>query len=187
VEARVKPSLIDRVQRILGWLSPSAQAEALLGDLLEESRLRLQTGSPASVARWYWMQLASSIPVLLWASLRSGRSFITIAVAVAGYFVAAAVQLVLRAALSSMTTSAFARTAIVLLSGIAATAAAGFVAALIRRGAAPVLAVLVLVATSIMLAANPDTVPLWYKSSFLVLGSLAPIAGAALSGRWRKA
>jgi hypothetical protein len=92
----MSPSTPGRVQWILAWLMPSAHAEALLGDLLEERRLRLP-------------------------------------------------------------------------------------------GAAPLLAVLVLVATSVMMVFNPDSVPLWYEGSFLVLGSLAPIAGAALSRRWRKA
>jgi len=98
------------------------------------------------------------------------------------------VAFVLRTALSPMTTSMFARTVIdVLLCGVIAMTAAGYVAALLRPGAAPLLAVLVLVGASLMMVLDPDSVPLWYEGSFLVLGSLAPIAGAALSRRWRKA
>ena len=48
-------------QWILARLTPPAQAEALIGDLLEERRLRLQAGSHVSVAGWYWRQLASSV------------------------------------------------------------------------------------------------------------------------------
>src|SRR6185295_16903941 len=61
VEARMSPSTLLRAQWLLTWLMPSAYAEALLGDLLEERRLRLDAGSPAGVARWYWIQLASSL------------------------------------------------------------------------------------------------------------------------------
>ena len=89
-------------------------------------------GSPASVARWYWKQLASSLPVLRWASLCRRSSFLTVGIAIASYL------------------------------------AAGGVAFLLRGG-----------------TVADD--PLWYEGSFLVLGSLAPIAGAALSRRWRKA
>ena len=180
----MSPSTLVRVQWILAWLMPSARAEALLGDLLEERRLRLHVGSPAGVARWYWMQLASSLPVLLWASLHRRSSFLTLVIAVASYLAAGGAAFVLRAALSPMTTSTFVRTVVdVLLCGVIAMTAAGYVAALIRPGAAPLLAVLVLVATSLMMAFDPDSVPLWYEGSFLVLGSLAPIAGAALSRR----
>jgi hypothetical protein len=173
---------------MLTWLMPSAYAEALLGDLLEERRLRLDVSSPASVARWYWMQLASSLPVLLWASLYRRSSFLTLGTAVASYLAAGDVVFVLREALSPMTTSTFARTVIdLLLCGVIAMTAAGYVAASIRPGAASLLAVLVLVAMSLMMAFDPAGVPLWYPGTFLVIGSLAPIAGAALSRGWRKA
>ena len=181
------PSTIVLSQRILTWLTSPAHAEALLGDLLEECRLRQQAGSPASVSRWYWMQLASSIPFLLWATLQRRSSFITLVTAVASYFAAGGVQFALRTALSPMTTSMFVRRVIVLLCGVAAMAAAGYVVALIRPAAARLLAFLVFVATCVMMALNPDSGSFWYQGSFLVLGSLAPIAGAAFSGRCRRA
>ena len=184
----MSPSTLVRVQWMLAWLMPSDHAEALLGDLLEERRLRLQVGSPASVARWHWRQLAASLPVLLWASWHRRSAFLTLGIAVASYFAAGGVAFVLRAALSPMATSTLMRTVIdMLLCGVIAMTAAGDVAALVRPGAAPLLAVLVLVATSLMMAFDPDSVPLWYEGSFLVLGSLAPIAGAALARRWRRA
>lgn len=182
----MSPSTLVRVQWILAWLMPSARAEALLGDLLEEHRLRLHVGSPASAARWYWMQLASSMPALLWASVQRHFSFFTLVTAVACFFVAAGVQVVL-ARLSPMTTSEFSRTVIMLFCSGVAMATGGFVAALIRPGAAQLLAALVLVAMSVMMAFDSESVPFWFRGSFMVLDSLAPIAGAALSRRWRKA
>ena len=89
-------------------------------------------------------------------------------------------------ALSPMTTSALAKTVIVLLCSATGMAVAGYVAALIRPGAAPMLAVLVLVSGFLMLAMDSAMVPLWFEGSFLVLVPLAPIAGAALSRRWRE-
>lgn len=115
------------------------------------------------MAGWYWKQLVSSLPVLLWASLHRPSSFLTLGVAVASYLAAGGVAFVFRAALSPMTTSAVVRTVVdVLVCGVMAMTAARYVAALIRPGAAPLLAV-------------------------LVLGSLTPLAGAALSRQWRKA
>ena len=48
----MSPSTLALSQRILARLMPPAQAEALIGDLLEERRLRLQAGSHVSVAGW---------------------------------------------------------------------------------------------------------------------------------------
>src|SRR5262245_40387684 len=90
----MSPSTLVRLHWVLAWLMPSAHAEALLGDLLEERRLRGQAESPASATRWYWMQLASSLPVLLWTSLQRGSWFITIATAVASFVAAVGIQLV---------------------------------------------------------------------------------------------
>jgi hypothetical protein len=172
-------------QRILARLMPPAQAEALLGDLLEERRLRLQAGSQASVASWYWRQLASSVPVLLWASVRRGAWLVTVVTAVASFIAAFRIQMVFQSALSPMTTSKSVRGVIFLLSFAAAVAACGYVAASIRLGAARLLAFLAFAATCAMLAIGTRA-PLWFDGLLLVLGPVATIAGAALSGRRRR-
>ena len=68
-----------------------------------------------------------------------------------------------------------------LLSFAAALAACGYVAASIRLGAARLLAFLVFAATCAMLAISARA-PLWYEGSLLVLGPVATIVGATLSG-----
>ena len=171
-------------QWILARLMPPAQAEALLGDLLEERRLRLQAGSEVSVAGWYWRQLASSVPALLWASVRRGAWLITVVTAVASFIAAVRIMFVLQSALWPMTTSSFVHDVIMLLSFVGAVAACAYVAASIRLGAARLLAFLVFAAVCVEIASSQGG-PLWYKGSFLVLGPLATIAGAALSGRLR--
>ena len=143
----MSPSTLALSQRILARLMPPAQAEALLGDLLEERRLRLQAGSHVSVAGWCWRQLASSVPVLLWASMRRGAWLVTVVTAVASFIAALGIQLVLQSALSPMTTSKSMRAVIMLLSFAAALAPCGYVAASIRLGAARLLAFLVFAAT----------------------------------------
>jgi len=172
-------------QWIFARLMPPARAEALLGDLLEERRLRLQAGSQASVAGWYWRQLASSVPALLWASVRRGAWLVTVVTAVGSYIVAIGIQMWLQSVLSPMTTSKSVRAVVVILSFAAALAACGYVAASIRLGAARLLAFLVFAATCAMLAISTRA-PLWYEGSLLVLGPLATIAGATLSGWLRR-
>ena len=180
----MSPSTIALSQRILAWLMPPAHAEALLGDLLEECRLRLQAGSHVSVAGWYWRQLASSVPALLWASVRRGAWLVTVVTAVASYVAANGIQFVLWSALSPMTSKS-GPTVVGLFSFAAALAACGYVAASIRLGAARLLAFLVFATTCAMLAISTPA-SLWYEGSLLVLGPVATIAGAALSGRLRR-
>lgn len=180
----MSPSTLALSQRILERLMPPAQAEALLGDLLEERRLRLQAGSQVSVAGWYWRQLASSVPALLWASVRRGAWLITVVTAVASYVAANGIQFVLWSALSPMTSKS-GPTVVGLFSFAAALAACGYVAASIRLGAARLLAFLVFATTCAMLAISTPA-SLWYEGSLLVLGPVATIAGAALSGRLRR-
>ena len=182
----MSPSTLALSQRILERLMPPAQAEALLGDLLEERRLRLQAGSQVSVAGWYWRQLASSVPALLWASVRRGAWLITVVTAVGSYIAAVGIQFVLQYALSPMTMSKSMQAVVVLLSFAAALAACGYVAASIRLGAARLLAFLVFATTCWMLVNSTGRASLWYEGSLLVLGPLAAIAGAALSGRLRR-
>ena len=77
------------------------------------------------------------------------------------------------------------RGVIMLLSFAAALAACGYVAASIRLGAARLLAFLAFAATCAMLAISTRA-PLWFEGSLLVLGPVATIAGAALSGWLRR-
>jgi hypothetical protein len=84
-----------------------------------------------------------------------------------------------------MTTSKSVRAVVVLLSFAAALAACGYVAASIRLGAARLLAFLVFATTCAMLAISTPA-SLWYEGSLLVLGPVATIGGAALSGRLRR-
>ena len=176
----------DRLQNILGWLMPSAAAEALLGDLVEERRVRLQEASPASVARWYWMQLVSSIPVLLWTSARRGVSFFALVIALGGYVTSGVVASALRSVLSPATTSLVAHEVMALVCGIVALAAGGFAATWLRPAAGRLLAALVLVSTFLMMVFGSNSIPLWYHLLYVVLGSLAPVTGAAVYGRWRR-
>jgi hypothetical protein len=181
----MSPSTLVLSQWILARLMPPAEAEALIGDLLEERRLRLQAGSHVSVAGWCSRQLASSVSVLLWASMRRGAWLVTVVIAVASYIAAAGLQLAFGYALSRTTTSESVRLVIVLFSFAAAFAPCGYVAASIRPGAARLLAFFVF-ATIFAMMATGARAALWFQLSLLVLGPVATIAGAALSGRRRR-
>ena len=117
--------------------------------------------------------------------MRRGAWLITVVTAVASFIAALGIQLVLGFALSPMTTSKSMRAVIMLLSFAAALAPCGYVAASIRLGAARLLAFLVFAATCAMLAISTRA-PLWFEGSLLVLGPVATIVGATLSGWLRR-
>ena len=81
-----------------------------------------------------------------------------------------------------MPASLFVQTLLMLVAGVVAMVAGGYVAASIRPEAARLLALLVLAATCVLMATIPGSAPLWYQRAFLALGPLSPMAGAALSG-----
>ena len=84
-----------------------------------------------------------------------------------------------------MTTSKSMQGVSILLTYSAALAACGYVAASIRLGAARLLAFLAFAATCAMLAISTRA-PLWFEGSLLVLGPVATIVGATLSGWLRR-
>ena len=54
------------------------------------------------------------------------------------------------------------------------------------RAAATALAVLVMLAVGVLMMAVPESVPLWYQLTFLVVGPVAALAGGTLCLRRRK-
>jgi hypothetical protein len=58
---------------LLESLLPGPYREALLGDLVEEYRLRIESASPFTASRWFWSQACRSVPPMVWSSLRSNR------------------------------------------------------------------------------------------------------------------
>jgi hypothetical protein len=148
VEKRVSPAAFRHSHRILARLLPDAQAEALVGDLIEEYQLRLRGAAPHAAARWYWKQVAASVPSLIWASARRGSWLTTVATAVASYVAVGVLEFVLTAVVTAMPASMFLQTLLALLAGVAALVVGGYVAGSIRPEAARLLALLVLVPTA---------------------------------------
>jgi hypothetical protein len=118
--------------------------------------------------------------------MRRGAWLVSVVTAVASLIAAVLIMRVLQSALWPMTTSSVAHDVITLLSLVAVLAACGYVAASIRLAAARLLAFLVFAAICAMMASGGEGAPLWYKGSLLVLGPVAAISGADLSGRRRR-
>jgi hypothetical protein len=169
---------------LLRWFVPANDQEEIMGDLAEEFSLRVQSSD--SCWSWYWGQTLRSIPLMAWKATRQGRWIRTFLVALGAYIAAGLVESVADAVLlKSVNPQSLLHTVLSLIIGLTTTASAGYVAARFRSGAETVMAVIVLLAVTALLAARVGEVPLWYGFAFLIAGPLASLAGGALFPRSR--
>jgi len=110
--------------------------EAILGDLIEEYTLRIESTSPFAASRWFWSQTCRSVPSMVWSSLRNGSYFITMSIAMGVYIFMATLKLAADSLISKLV-SPDPTTQVILapIVFLTATAIGGCIAAQIRRGA----------------------------------------------------
>lgn len=174
---------------LLESVLPDPYREAILGDLIEEYTLRIESTSRFTASRWFWSQACRSVPPMAWSSLRSRDCFISISVAVGVYFFMATLKL---AGLWTITKvfSPSQTTDVILAPIVFLTIAAigGCVAARIRRGATVFLALMVAITVAILIELKVYTapVPWWYQFGFLTLGPLTVIITPILFGRLKQ-
>jgi hypothetical protein len=169
--------------RAIAQLVPLHTLDAALGDLAEEYALRAQSTSAFAVWRWYWGQIARSMPQMMWIDIRRQGWAATFAVALGGWLIASIVELIADGALVAWAGSAAAvNGAAGALIGLTALALGGYLAALVRPAATKVMAAITAVFVGVLMLADVGDVPRWYGVAFLVFGPLMSIAG----GAWRK-
>jgi len=170
--------------RILACVLSPRDLEVVIGDLAEERALRSTSMSPSHLARWYWGQIARSIPTLLWASIRRGGWIATFVTAVAACVVQAGVELGAKSAVSSL--GAVDTPVVGIVSwviGLPSLIFVSYLAARIRPGAATVLTAMIVIAVFIQLMVKGETLPLWKQIAAVVVGPLAAFAGGVISLR----
>jgi hypothetical protein len=166
------------VNRAIAQIVPVPTLDAALGDLAEEYALKSQSTSGRRASRWYWGQLARSIPQMVWFDIRRSGVVTTFAVAFGAWLVAGIVESIADMALIAL----YGSNAVIeglpgLLAGLGAFALGGYVAALVRPAATKVLAALRAVVVVALPVAGAGDVSPWYAAIFLVFGPLASIAG----------
>jgi hypothetical protein len=111
-----------------------------------------------------------------------GIWFSTVAVALAMWVAASAVESIAGAAVSRwLSDRAVLGGVMSTIVGIFSMAGGGYVAARLRTGAAHVMACVVLVAVIALILTQGDTVPLWSQLMFLLIGPLGPLLGGELA------
>jgi hypothetical protein len=171
------------VSRGLAQLVPLRTLDAALGDLAEERALRAQGTTTLRASRWYWGQLARSLPQMMWIDIRRQGWVATCAVALGAWVVAGIVESIADQLLIAWFGSDAPVYAIPgALVGLASLGLGGYLAALIRPAATKVLAVLIALFVVVLMIIEAGNASLWYGAVFLVFGPFASLAG----GAWRK-
>jgi hypothetical protein len=171
---------------LLGYFLPPDQRDAVLGDLVEEYEVRVQSSSSVSSAGWLFAQVCRSIPSFVWMATMRGAWLSTVAVALGAWAAAGLVEFVGTSAISRFL-GPQARLVPVLstIVGLLTILAGGYVDVSLRAGAAKALAGVVLIAVVALMATTGDNAPLWYQVTFLTVGPLAALTGGTLAGQKR--
>ena len=175
--------------RLLESVLPDAYGEAILGDLIEEYALRIESTSRSIASRWFWSQTCRSVPSMVWSSLRSRNCLISISIAMGVYIFMGTLKFAADWMISKLVAPDQA-TYVVLapIVFLTTTAIGGCVAARIRRGATIFLALMVTITVAILIDVKVCSIPVpwWYQFGFLTLGPLTVIIPPSLFGRLKQ-
>jgi len=168
-------------QHAVAQLVPVRTFDAALGDLAEEYALRAQRMSTLRARKWYWGQLARSMPQMMWIDVRRQGWAMTLAVALGAWVVASLVEAIADQMLIAWFGSdAPVRAIPGALVGLSALGLGGYLAGLVRPAAPKLLAIFVALLVVMLMIVQAGDAPLWYGAIFLVFGPVVSLAG----GTW---
>jgi hypothetical protein len=170
---------------LLESVLPDPYREAIIGDLIEQYTLRVESTSRFSASRWFCSQACRSVPPMVWCWLRSGNWFLNMSIAVGVFIFMATLKFAADLTISKLVSPD--QTTDVILAPIVfltITAIGGCVAARIRRGATLFLALMVTITVAILIELKFCSLPVpwWYQFGFLTLGPLAVMITPTLFG-----
>ena len=163
---------------IVSRLVPREDRESLIGDLEEEYALRVRVESPSAAQKWYMRQVCSSTPPILWIRLARGAPFATLGVALAGYVAVGLMQLVVYWAIPTSAAPVYNPLGVIVLFPIVVLI--GYFAERSRRRASVVLGAIMLLAITAMTLWVAESLPLWYRTAYFLVGPLGALIGGAL-------
>lgn len=172
---------LHALTRTVSCLVPRSQREALVGDLAEEYALRADAASSSAAFKWYLRQVCASAPPLLWARLTRAEWIYTVGVALFAYIAVGVVELVVNWAIASASaTGTAAYNPLGMVVTFPMVVLIGYLAARSRRRATIVLAAIMLLSVTAMTLWSTETMPLWYRIAYFLVGPAATFIGSAL-------
>jgi hypothetical protein len=172
---------LDVLLWIVSRLVPEREREPLVGDLSEEYAVRANAASSSVALKWCLRQVCASAPPLLWANLRRVAWLSTIGVAMLAYVAVGVVEFGVNWGLSIASgheTAAY--NPVGMLITFPMVVIIGYSTARLRPSAPAVLATMMVVAVTVMTLSANESVPLWYRIAYFVVGPAAAILGGAV-------
>jgi hypothetical protein len=169
---------------IVSRLVPEREREALVGDLVEEFGLRANASSVSAALKWCVQQVFASAPPLLLANLRRTAWPSTIGVAMLAYIAVGIVEFGVNWAMSLASgQGSEVYNPVGMLITFPMVVTIGYFAARLRPGAPVVLATLMLAAVTVMTLSANESVPVWYRIAYFIVGPAAVGMGSAARAR----
>jgi len=179
------PRVLQAALWVLSRLMQENERGPLVGDLMEEYALRADTASSSAALTWCLRQVCTSAPPLLWSRLTRAAWISTIGVALLAYIAVGIAELTVNWAISNWTaTGAFAFKPIGLLILFPMVMLIGYFAARLRRRAAVVLGVMMLLVVTLMTLSGGESMPAWYRVAYFFTGPAAAFLGSSLRTVW---
>jgi hypothetical protein len=171
---------------LLKSVLPVPYRDAMLGDLVEEYSLRVESTSRSAATRWFWSQACRSIPFMVVSSLRSADWLMSLRIATGVYVVMGMIKVAAELIISKLVAPELpVRVVLAAIVFLATTSIAGWVAARIRPGSTIFLALIVMITVAVLTAVKICAVPVawWYPFGFLTLGPLSVLFTPAVFAR----
>ncbi len=145
---------------LLESVVPNPYREAMLGDLIEEYALRVESASRFTASRWFWSQTCRSVPPIAWSSVRSGNWLISVSIAMGVYIFVGTLKFAADLMISKLV-SAEQTTHVILppIVFLTTTAIGGCVAARIRRSSTIFLALIVTITVAVSIDLKVCSIP----------------------------
>ena len=163
---------------LLYRVAPEGDREPLIGDLEEEYALRVRADSSYAPRAWYLRQICSSIPPVLRIRIAREAWFATLGVALVAYFAVGLGQLAVAWAIPASSEPTYDPLGMIVTFPLVVLI--GYFAELSRRGAAAVLAALMMLAITAITLSITVSAPVWYHAAYFVVGPVGAIVGGAL-------
>jgi hypothetical protein len=172
------PLALALATSILSRLVPPGDREPLVGDLAEEYALRVRADPSYAPHLWYLRQIWSSIPPIIRMRLSREAWCATLGVALVAYFAVGLGQLAVAWAIPTSSEPTYDPLGLIVTFPLIVII--GYFAERSRRGAAAVLATLMLLAITAITLLIAVTAPVWYQAAYFFVGPVGAIVGGAL-------
>jgi hypothetical protein len=180
----MRPRVLQVAIWILLRLVPEGEREPLVGDLTEEYALRANAESSSRALKWCLRQVCASAPHLLLSGLARVGWMSTIGVALLAYLAVGVVEFIANWVMSrSFAHGVAAYNPLELLITVPMVVLIGYFAARFRRRAPAVLAAMMLLVVTAMTLWSAESMPLWYRITYFVVGPAAAIIGSSARAR----